>query len=207
MLLQRVILEILLHGVHLHHGVGDGRARGEHHAAPAGQLVQVAALHVEVAGLLGLGLADAAHVAHLRECREIFVVVGLVDKEAVHAQLFKGHHIILAALVVEFFQLGLDGFLAAFKLLDGKPLPVVGLQLGQTVHDVLLLPLQNVPLALHTHGDFLKLAVTDDDGVVVAGGDSPTEPLTVLSLEVLPCGHQDVGGGIELKELRGPLFC
>ena len=84
---------------------------------------------------------------------------------------------------------------------------MVGLQLGQTVHDVLLLPLQNVPLALHTHGDFLKLAVTDDDGVVVAGGDSPTEPLTVLSLEVLPCGHQDVGGGIELKELRGPLFC
>ena len=207
MLLQRVILEILLHGVHLHHGVGDGRARGEHHAAPAGQLVQVAALHVEVAGLLGLGLADAAHVAHLRECREILKTMCLVHEQAVHAQLFKGHHIILAALVVEFFQLGLDGFLAAFKLLDGKPLPVVGLQLGQTVHDVLLLPLQNVPLALHTHGDFLKLAVTDDDGVVVAGGDSPTEPLTVLSLEVLPCGHQDVGGGIELKELRGPLFC
>ena len=207
MLLQRVILEILLHGVHLHHGVGDGRARGEHHAAPAGQLVQVAALHVEVAGLLGLGLADAAHVAHLRECREIFVVVGLVDKEAVHAQLFKGHHIILAALVVELFQLGLDGFLAAFKLLDGKPLSVVGFQLGQTVHDVPLLLFQDVTLALDGHGDFLKLRVTDDDGVVVAGGDSPTEPLTVLSLEVLPCGHQDVGGGIELKELRGPLFC
>ena len=49
--------------------------------------------------------------------------------------------------------------------------------------------------------------MTDDDGVVVAGGDSPTEPLTVLSLEVLPCGHQDVGGGIELEKLRGPLFC
>ena len=207
MLLQRVILEILLHGVHLHHGVGDGRARGEHHAAPAGQLVQVAALHVEVAGLLGLGLADAAHVAHLRECREIFVVVGLVHEQAVYAQLLKGHHIVLAALVVELPQFGLDRFLGTLQLLDAEPLSVVGFKLGQTVHDVLLLPLQNVPLALHTHGDFLKLAVADDDGVVVAGGNAPTEPLTVLSLEVLPCGHQDVGGGIELKELRGPLFC
>ena len=55
-------------------------ARGEYDTAPAGQLIQVAALHKQIAGLLRLGLADAAHVAHLAECREIFVAVGLVDK-------------------------------------------------------------------------------------------------------------------------------
>ena len=132
--------------------------------------------------------------------------MGLVYEQAVYAQLFKGHHIVLAALVVELFQLGLNGFLAAFQLLDGKPLSVVGFQLGQTVHDVPLLLFQDVTLALDGHGDFLKLRVTDDDGVVVAGGNAPAEPLAVFRLKIFLSCHQDVGGWIELQELRGPLF-
>ena len=101
MFFQGVVLQILLHGIHLHHGVGDGGACGEHHAPAPGQFVQIPALHIEVAGLLGLRLADAAHIPHFGKGGEIFVVVGFVDKEAVNAQFFKCDHIILTALVVQ----------------------------------------------------------------------------------------------------------
>lgn len=51
----------------------------------------------------------------------------LVHEQAVYAQFFKRDYIILTALVVELFQLGLDGFSGALQLLDGEPFPVVGL--------------------------------------------------------------------------------
>ena len=98
---QGVVLQILLHGIHLHHGVGDGGACGEHNAPAPGQLVQIAAFHIEVAGLLGLRLADAAHIPHFGKGGEVFVIVGFIDKEAVNAQFFKCDHIILTALVVQ----------------------------------------------------------------------------------------------------------
>ena len=198
MFFQSLVLEVLLHGVELHHGVADGCTRGKNHAAPAGQLVQVAALHVEVAGLLGLGLANAAHVPHLGKCCEVFIVMCLVHEQAVYTQFFKGHHIILAALVVELFQLGLDRFPGAFQLLDGEPLPVVGLQLGQAIQNVPLLLLQDVPLALDRHGDFLKLGMSDNDGVKITGGNPAAESFAVFGLKVPPGRHQDVGSGIEL---------
>ena len=65
--------------------------------------------------------------------RTIFVVVGLVHEQAVYSQLLKGHHIVLAALVVELFQLGLNRLAGTLQLLDAEPLPVVGLQLPETI--------------------------------------------------------------------------
>ena len=43
-LLQPVMLQIALDGVKLCHGVGNRGAGGKYHAAPAGQLIHVAAL-------------------------------------------------------------------------------------------------------------------------------------------------------------------
>ena len=49
--------------------------------------------------------------------------------------------------------------------------------------------------------------MTDDDGIIVAGGNSATELLTVLCLKVLLGCHKDVGRGIKLQELGCPLLC
>ena len=62
--LQSAILQISLHRIQLRHGIAHRRACGEDDAAPAGQLVHVAALHVHVAGFLRLGGRNARHVAH-----------------------------------------------------------------------------------------------------------------------------------------------
>ena len=66
--------------------------------------------------------------------------------------------------------------------------------------------MQQPLLAFLADGDFLELGVTHDDGVVVAGGNTGTELLAVVLLEVLFGCHQDVRGRVQTQELRSPLF-
>ena len=104
-------------------------------------------------------------------------------------------------------QLDLRRLFRLLHLLDGEVVAPVPLRLRDTVDDLLQLLLENLLLPLHGHGDFLELGVSDDDGVIVAGGDSGTEAFPVFGLEVLLRGYQDIGGGIELEILGSPLLC
>ena len=204
--LQGVVLEVFLHGIHLHHGVGNGGAGGKDYATASGQLVQITALHIEVRTFLGFGLADAAHIPHFCISGQIFIIMCLVYKEPIHAQFLERHHIILAALVVEFIQLGLQALFGALHLLDGEVVPTALLQVADAVHNLLKLFLQNGSLPLYGHRNFLQLGMTDDDSVVIAGGNAATESLAVFRFKVLFCGYQDVCRGIKLEILGGPLF-
>ena len=51
-LLQGAVLEVAHDRVQLGHGIAHGRARGEHHAPPAGDFIQIAALAEHIAGFL-----------------------------------------------------------------------------------------------------------------------------------------------------------
>lgn len=51
--------------VKLHYTVGNRRSGGEGHAAPAGDLVQIAAFCKHIGGLLRLDLADSGYIVHL----------------------------------------------------------------------------------------------------------------------------------------------
>ena len=130
----------------------------------------------------------------------------LVHIEPVYTELFKGHNIVLAGGVVELLQLGLQIFLGALQLLDGKALGAAGLEFCNAVLDLPYLLLQEPFLPLSGHGDALKLAVADNNGVIVAGGDPRAELLAVSCLKVLFGGHKDICGGVEPQELRGPLL-
>ena len=52
----------------------------------------------------------------------------------------------------------------------------------------------------------LKLAVSDDDGIVVAGGDAGAELFAVSRLKVLFGNGEDIGRGVQTQELRRPLL-
>ena len=54
--------------------------------------------------------------------------------------------------------------------------------------------------------DTLKLAVADDNGIVVAGGNAGTELLAVSRLEVLFGNGEDIGRGVQTQKLRRPLL-
>ena len=50
------------------------------------------------------------------------------------------------------------------------------------------------------------MRVSDNDGIIVAGGDAGAELLAVVLLEVLFGCHQDIGRRVQPQELRSPLF-
>ena len=204
---QCVILEVLLHGVHLYHGVGNGSAGGKDNASASGKLVQVATLHIEVAALLRFRLGDTANITHLGVCRKVLVVVSLIHKDTVNTQFLKGHKVILAGLIVQFFQFRLQRFPGFLHLLDSEVLRTISLGLGNANHNLIDLLLQDGLLPFYRHGDLFKLAVADDDGIIVAGGNSAAELFAVLRFKVLLSRHKDIGRGIKLQELGCPLLC
>ena len=100
------VLEIPLHGVKLHHAVGDGGAGGKHNAA-----ARRSARPDTGTSYTGRWTSCASvwlmppTFRILCKCGEVFIVMRLIDEDTVNAQLFKGHHIILAGLVIELVQL------------------------------------------------------------------------------------------------------
>ena len=118
----------------------------------------------------------------------------------------KARHIPHFCIEEQVFQPRLQRLFRAFQLLDGEPFPAAGLHLGDTLGDFPNLLMQQPLLAFLADGDFLELGVTHDDGVVVAGGNTGTELLAVVLLEVLFGCHQDVRGRVQTQELRSPLF-
>ena len=183
-LLQEPVLQIPLDGVKLYHRVGNGGAGGKYHAAPARQLVQVLRFHKQIAGFLGFGLGNAAHIPHFCRQKQVLKIMALINKEPVHAELLKRDDVILAALVVELGKPCLQGFPGALHLLDRVAFRLLRLGLFDPFQDFLNLALQNSLLALHAHGDFLKLRVPDNDGVIVPGGNAAAKLLAVLGFKV-----------------------
>ena len=67
--------------------------------------------------------------------------------------------------------------------------------------------LNDALLPLKGQRNALKLAVPDDDSIVVAGGDTGAEFFAVGCLKVLAPCHQEFGVRVEVQKLRSPLLC
>ena len=72
-ILQRLRLQKPLHGVQLHHTVGNGRSGSKYNAVSVCQLIEILTFEIHIAGLLGFRLGNARHVLHFTDCGEIFV--------------------------------------------------------------------------------------------------------------------------------------
>ena len=106
---------------------------------------------------------------------------------------------------LQFFQAGLQLALGPFQLLDGEAF-AAALQFLDALGDLPNLLLQQPFLPFRADGDFLKLAVSDDNRVIVAGGDAGAEFFSFPGLEILLGSDKDIGGGIEAQKLGGGLL-
>ena len=188
-----IVLQVPLNGVKLDHRIGDRRSCRKHCPTPSGQLVQVPAFHKEVAGLHCFGLSNAAYIPHFCKEKQVLVVVTFIDKESINTQLLKGHGIILFGLVVELIELLLDRFLCAFQLFYREVISTVLFQFRNALRYLIKLLFKDRPLPFNAHRDFFKLAVTDDDGIIIAGGNSAAELFAVLGFKVFLRCHQNIG--------------
>ena len=122
----------------------------------------------------------------------------LVNKEPVHTEFFKGNNIVLAALVVELFQLLLHGLFRLFKLFNGEIFSTVSLQIHNTVCQFFKLLLKNCPLSFNGHRYFFKLRMTDDYCVIISRSNTTAELFTVLRLKISLCRYENIRRRIEL---------
>ena len=122
----------------------------------------------------------------------------LINKKSVHTEFFKGNNIVLAALVVELFQLLFHGLFRLFKLLNGEIFSTVSLQIHNTVCQFFKLLLKNCPLSFYGHRYFFKLRMTDDYGVIISRSNSTAELFAVLRLKISLCRHKNIRRRIEL---------
>ena len=122
----------------------------------------------------------------------------LVNKESVNTKFFKGDNIVLAALVIELFQLLLHGLFRLFKLFNGEIFSTVSLQIHNTVCQFFKLLLKNCPLSFNGHRYFFKLRMTDNHCVIIARSNSTAELFTVLSLKISLCRNKNICRRIEL---------
>ena len=133
--------------------------------------------------------------------------MALVHKKPVNAQLFKGNYIVFTLIGAQFFQLGFQRFPGLFHLLDGEILACVDFQLIDGGKRFINLLLNDTLLPLKGQRNALKLTVPDDDGIVVASGDTGAEFFAVGSLKILAPCHQQFRIGIKVQKLACPLLC
>ena len=120
--LQHIVLEVAHHGVQFGHAVRYRRTRRKDDAFPACDLVHVPAFEIHIARFLRVRCGQARHIPHLRDQKEVFIVMRFIDVKPVHAELFKRHHVV-PRLVEQLVQLCLQTLSRAFQLLDGGTLP------------------------------------------------------------------------------------
>ena len=205
-LFQQASLQVTHHDVHFRHGVRNGCAGCKDDAMSAGHFVQIHALHQHITAFLALCLRNACHIAHFGGNHGIFEIMRFVHHKAVHAQILKGNHIVLALLVVEFIQLFLKLFSRAFHLFDREILGTRAFQKCDLVNNIVDLPLQVHLLALCRKRDFLELAVPDNDDVIVAGRNAGAEFLAVFLFEIGFLCYQNFRVRIEQERFGCHLF-
>ena len=130
----------------------------------------------------------------------------LIHKEPVHAQLLKGHDIILFLVSLQLFQPCFQRFARRFHALDGKTLAILPLHFLDARRDLVNLLAQQPLLTLLRNRNLFKLAVPDNHRVIIARRDARTELLAFGFFKVFFGRHQNVRAGIEPQKLARPLF-
>ena len=129
----------------------------------------------------------------------------LIHVQPVYAQLLKGDHIVLFPFVHQLIQPRLKGFPGFFHLFDGKALPVAVFQLGDRIRDFVDLFPEKPFLPLCRDRDLLELGMSDDNGIIIAGGDPGAELLPVFRFKIPLAGHQQLRTGVQTQEFIRPL--
>ena len=94
-----------------------------------------------------------------------------VHKQPINAQFFKSNNIILSALTIELVEFQFNSPAALFNLLDGKPFSICSFRFGYAINDFVELFFKNSPLSFYADWYLLKLRVSDNDCIIIAGGN------------------------------------
>ena len=206
-LIQQIRLQILLHDVHLAHGVHNRRSGSKYDATAAVQLLQIANLGVKVKRSLGAVLvAQTRNIGHGGGVEQILEVVGLVHEDAVHAQLLKVDVSFVLGAVGQLLDLGLQRFALLFQVLNGKALTtLLSLSFFNGPDHALDLLLVQFPCKVIGNRQSLELLIAYDHGVIIAVCNAVHENLSVGCSKVAGFCHQQLCSREKVHKLIAPL--
>ena len=205
--LQKIRTEIAEHRVHFGHGVRDRRAGGEDDAAAAGQLADVAGLHVHIEGAVAVRIRQAGDAVHFRRVEQILVGSASSTKSLVDAEFLEGDRVVFPFAVGALLELRDEALLGFLQFLDDPAIVTAfGLGLEDGVFELLHLVVDEAVEELVRDRQKLERAVRDDHGVVVAARNAGHRALPVAGREMVPARDEEPGLGIELQEFRSPLL-
>lgn len=203
---NQVMLKVSHHGIKLGHAVGYGRSGGEHYAFAVRDLIDVPALEQHIRGFLRVRGGQPGHIAHLGIKEQVFEAVRFIHKQPIHAQLLEGDHVIFAHRILKLFQPRRQSLSGLFHLLDGESLSTAFFQFRNALLDLVDLFFEQPFLPFQRYRNPLELAVSDNDGIIIARRNARAELFAVARFKVLSRSEQDIGRRIQTQKLRRPLF-
>ena len=203
---QKVALQITLHGVKLNNAVHNGGSGCEHDATSAVQLLEVADLHVEVkCPLAAFLVSKVSDTLHLGRVEKVLEIVGLVHEQSVNAKLLKVDVVYVLFAVAQLFQLRFKRLLAALHIADRRVLTGCTLTLQNRHFQGVNLALVKCFLVCCAHGDGTELLIAHNNRVIIAGGNTVGEQLAVCWSEIVGFQDQNLCGREVVQEFITPL--
>ena len=196
-LLQGVVLEVAHEGVHLGHTVAQGCTRCKNHATASGDFIQIAALAEHIAGFLRLACAQTCDITHFRVQVEVLKRLALIHKQPVYAQLFKRNHIIFTVCALQLFQFLFQRLAQLFQLLYREMLANLRFRFFDGLLDFIHLFLNQTLLSFCGQGYLFKLAVSDDNCIIITGRNSRTEFFSITGFKIFLAGNQQLRIGVQ----------
>ena len=131
--------------------------------------------------------------------------MALVNEQAVNSELLKVDYRILALGIIELVELCLNTLAGFHKLLDRELFAFGSLHIFDTSFYIKELLFQLHFLAFHTHRNFFKLTMPDDDRIIIARSNAPAEFLSIARFKILFGRNKDIGARIEPQIFGSPL--
>ena len=120
-----------------------------------------------------------------------------VYKKSVNAQLLKGDNIVLSRIGAQLFQFCFQRLTGLFHLLDAEILACIGFQFFDGGKRFIDLFLNNAFLPLIGKRNPLKLAVTDNDRIIIPGCNPGAELFAVGRFKILFPRYQQLCIGVQ----------
>ena len=116
--LQIVRLKIPLHGEHLGHAVGDGRAGGKNNTTTAIDGLDMTHLEEHIECPFAGSLRQTGDARHFRDVEQVFEIMRLVHKKTVHTKFLKSQRVVFFVVGSQCLQPRFEPFLRLLKVFD-----------------------------------------------------------------------------------------
>ena len=144
-----------------------------------------------------LARTQTCDITHFRVQVEVLKRLTFIYKQPVYAQLFKRNHIIFTVCALQLFQFLFQRLAQLFQLLYCEMFANLCFRFFDSLLDFIHLFLNQTLLSFCGQGYLFKLAVSDDNCIIITGRNSRTEFFSITGFKIFLAGNQQLRMGVQ----------